>query len=62
MNTNVTPPPRAFVLTPAGRRWAERNSLTSMCANVALHGYSTGWPENFVTAAIQTANEEGTKR
>lgn len=48
-------------LTPAGRKWAERNAMTSMCANVALHGAGV-WPEAHYAAAIKVANEEGARK
>lgn len=51
-----------ITLTAAGRRWARENSLVSMVANVALHGWETKWPTNHVLAAIQVANENGEKK
>lgn len=49
-----------MTLTEEGKRWAERNAPASMVANVALQADGeTTWPENFVQAAVQTANERG---
>jgi hypothetical protein len=46
-------------LTPAGRRWAERNEASSLVANVALHPRDSDLPLKIYEAAIQTCNTEG---
>jgi hypothetical protein len=52
-------------LTPAGESYARRVILwrggagPSIVAAVALQGYGTGWPADFVSAAIRACNAEG---
>jgi hypothetical protein len=48
-------------LTDKGRKWAEKNAMTSMLANIALHAHSSTWPVAHRRAAVIVANEEGEK-
>lgn len=50
-------------LTTQGREWAEAHETSSIIARVALHGAEIGaWPEEYVTAAIQTCNRAGASK
>lgn len=45
-------------LTPAGRAYALTHP-ESILACVALTGSETGWPDNYISAAIETMNDAG---
>lgn len=46
-------------LTDEGRAWAEAHAHESIVARVALAGYDSGWPSEYVDTATKVANAGG---